>query len=170
MALKKATRPLRLKRYRNDEINTTVFHEAELVGDFRSETPNLRIGDGVTPGGIIVAVGDIIGSIKRPSIIAPLNGATGIITSPIITANVYSAIGLDGGTDPHVASRWVFSTDAAQTNVLYDSGRTTEALIEFDAQEEGLSLPDTTLIYVSVAFESEGGLENKSPVISFTTV
>lgn len=170
MAIKYLLGTFQIKRFYTDAILTAVIEEAELIGDFRGQVPSLRLGNGTTPGGVVVAVGEVLGSVKRPLLVAPINNATGISVTPLLTGSAYSAVNpVDSGADAHVASTWTIALDAAMTNVIHTSGRDTINLTTYDLQAEGITLPAATKVYVTITYESTSGLEATSTTSAFTT-
>lgn len=170
MPVKVSQQPWQTKRFKTDLVETYVAQEGELISDFRGAIPYLRLGDGVTPGGHIVMIGGTVGSIRKPQITAPLLGATGIDTAPYVSASAYSASGNDGGIDVQAFATWIFSLDAAGTNVIHNSGRTSTYLNYYDLQAAGVVLPNDTRVYVKVVYESAGGLEMASDASYFNTI
>lgn len=106
--------------------------------------------------------------VARPSIVAPLDGATGVDQAPIITGSRYNTIGTNGLADPHKASTWDFASDAAFSNMLHTSGRDTSNLTSYDLSAQGVKFEGIT-VYARVTYESESGSEVVSETSSFET-
>ena len=94
--------------------------------------------------------------IATPQIIAPINGATGVAQSPIITASRFSGLDADGFADVHVASVWTFASDAGFTNILHTSGRDTVNLESYDTFAAGVKFEGIT-VYARVTYEGQSG-------------
>lgn len=107
--------------------------------------------------------------IATPQIIAPINGATGVAISPIITASRFSGLDADGFADVHVASVWEFASDAGFTNILHTSGRDTENLESYDLDAAGFSFDRGVTIYARVEYEGASGNTAMSAVTMFET-
>ena len=167
MATKILTQPFLWKRFTSNALDTYLGLPGEPVIDLRTGVPQLRLCDGVTPGGHPVGGSNDLSGVAIPFIISPLDGATGVAKSPIITASQFHGIKLDGTADTHVASYWQFAADQAFTSIAYQSGRTTTDLTSIDLQAKGVQL-DSGRKYARVAYEGgEGGVSDWSPVIGF---
>jgi hypothetical protein len=142
------------------EIATYVGTEGELIVDDASSM--FYIIDGVTQGGH--PINGINYNIYTPSIIAPLEGATGVTRSPIIQSDAFS------GDGSHYASYWEVATDIGFTNIVHSSGRDTVNLLQYNLSTAGVTLDPLTVHYVRVQHESNFGVVSAfSIVVSFTT-
>lgn len=106
--------------------------------------------------------------VATPQIISPIDGATGVDASPIITASRFSGLDADGFADTHVASTWEFYSDSGKTNLLYTSGRDTVSLTSIDldgVHTFALGIP----VYVEVTHEGASGNTATSELLMFTT-
>ena len=167
MATKILTQPFLWKRFTSNALDAYLGLPGEPVIDLRTGAPQLRLCDGVTPGGHPIGGSNDLSSVAIPFIIAPLDGATNVAKSPIITASQFRGIKTDGTADTHVASYWQVATDAAFTNIVYQSGRTTTDLTSIDLAAKGVTL-DAGQKYARVAYEGqEGGISDNSPVVGF---
>ena len=169
MATKTLTQPVTWKRFKSNAVLTYVGAEGEPFIDFRNlDKPVLHIGDGTTPGGHVVQGGEGgVDTVSAPEIIAPVSGATGVASSPIITASDFVGMLANGDPDTHAASVWRFSTNAAMTNIVYTSGRTAADKTSIDLSGKHSFSGDQT-IYVDVEYEGGSGVKARSGVISFT--
>lgn len=167
MATKILTQPFLWKRFTSNALDTYLGLPGEPVIDLRTGVPQLRLCDGVTPGGHPIGGSNDLSGVAIPFIISPLDGATGVAKSPIITASQFHGIKLDGTADTHVASYWQVATDSAFSNIVYQSGRTTADLTSIDLQAKGVQL-ESGQKYARVAYEGgEGGVSDWSPVVGF---
>lgn len=170
MATKTLTQPITWKRITTTAaLNAYVGAPGEPFIDFRDPmNPSLRIGNGVTPGGHVVQGGEGgIDAVSAPKIIAPVNGATNVASSPIITASAFVGMLANSDPDTHAASVWRFSTNSAMTNIIYTSGRTTSDKTSIDLSGKH-SFSGGQTIYVDVEYEGGSGVKARSGVISFT--
>lgn len=167
MANKILTEPVTWKRFLSDDIEIYSGQEGEPIIDARdSDNWKLRVCDGVTPGCHLVAVG-VTSGVAIPKIVSPLDGSGDVVLSPIITGSHFAGIKEDGTADTHVASTWVFYSDAARTDVLWNSGRDTVNLtsIDLDGRYE---FSHNVPVYAEVVYEGESGNVQNSELISFT--
>lgn len=108
--------------------------------------------------------------IATPQIISPINGATGVAQSPIVTGSRFSGLDPDGFADVHVASTWEFASDSAFTNILHTSGRDTVNLESYDCSAAGFSFDGGVTVYARVTYEGQSGNVATSAAVSFETV
>jgi hypothetical protein len=168
MATKIMREPWLWKRFTSNAIEQYLGTPGEPIIDLRTGVPTLHICDGVTPGGVAMSMDVSFEGIARPTIISPLNGATGVTIRPIITASSFNGVLADGTQDTHVASIWNFYGDVNKTNLLFTSGRTTTALTTFDV-EGFYAFAASTAVYVEVIYEGSTGGTATSPLTTFTT-
>jgi hypothetical protein len=168
MATKIMREPWLWKRFTSNAIEQYLGTPGEPIIDLRTGVPSLHICDGVTPGGVVMSMDVSFEGIARPTIISPLDGATGVSIRPIITASSFNGVLADGTQDTHVASIWNFYGDANKTNLLFTSGRTTTALTAFDV-EGFYAFAASTTVYVEVIYEGSTGGTATSPLTTFTT-
>lgn len=161
--------PFLWKRFKDDSIESYVGATNEPVLDLRPGKMNLRLMDGVTPGGHAVD-SEIEAVINTPVITSPTNNAVDVSTTPIITANTFFGLTVDLTPDTHASSKWEVATDLAFTNVIFDSGEDTSNLTSIDLDSEGISLTRDTEYYVRVRYTAtSGGVSEYSNPIHFTT-
>ena len=157
------------KRATTAAVDTYVAEEGELVLDTRASDLVVRAGDGVTAGGKSVPVKQIA-SIRAPGVIAPVNGATEVSQSPILTCDGFSGIRADLVSDTHQATYWELATDSDFTNIVYQSGRDTVNLTSIDLDAVNVELSANTRHYFRVKHEGSNGAESQwSPSVYFTT-
>lgn len=166
MSTKLMQEPWRWKGFQSDAINNYIGTAGEPFLDIRATKPILRISDGITSGGHPVTGSNLFSGYIKPEIVSPINGATGIVGSPMVTSTPMVGIKEDGSTDVHVASTWNFYTDAAKTNLLYTSSRDDVNLISIDLEGNHV-FPADTPVYVEVIQEGESGYEVVSDLVHF---
>lgn len=105
--------------------------------------------------------------IAKPSIVSPLDGATGVRRFPIITSSAYGGI-TENGPDPHQDSLWEFASDAEFTNIIHSSGWTSEHLESYEVSVAD-KLDGEITVYVRVTYRGESGETGVSDPISFET-
>lgn len=150
----------------------TIANKLQLTLDTKQQIKQALINKGAEPSDVFstypALIEDLSGAgIAKPSIISPLNGATGVSQFPIITGSAYGGITEDG-PDPHQDSLWEFASDSEFSNIVHTSGWTSTSLesYEIDGPER---LDDGTIIYARVTYRGESGETNTSDPISFET-
>lgn len=166
---KTLTVPVQWKRFTSDAISSYLGKVGEPILDDRGETFTLRLCDGITPGGHPVGYREIYG-IAKPTIIAPISGATGISPNPMVTCGPFLGIDIDGRKDTHIASTFNFYTDANKTTLLHSSGRITGGdLTVYDTS--GLHTFSSGMsVYLEVEYEGFSGNKQASDLIHFTVI
>jgi len=170
MATKVMTQPLTWKRFTSNAIDTYVGEPGEPIIDFRGSKPELRICDGVTEGGHFVGGGEALSGVAIPQIISPLDGASNVAQSPIITASQFNGIKADGTADTHAASIFEFASDAGFTNIIHTSGRDTVNLTSYDLAEAGVTFEGGSTVYARLTYEGESTNAATSSVVSFSII
>lgn len=135
------------------EVSSYVGISGELI--LNENTSMLHIADGSEAGGHpVLASGEALPvfTIGTASIIAPLNGATGVLKQPIIQGSAFV------GDGTHAASYWQISANSGFTTTVYDSGKNTTRLLQLATSEVGVTLTANTLYYARVRYESSYGL------------
>ena len=102
--------------------------------------------------------------INAPNIISPVNGATGVSTSPSFTSDAFS---LSSGTDTESSASWELATDSAFTNIVQSSLNSTLYLTNWTIS----GLAYNTLYYTRVMYTGASGKTSPwSTTIGFTTI
>jgi hypothetical protein len=83
------------------------------------EPIDLNPAEGTSGGG---TVGGDVYTVDTPFIIAPVDGSVRVNSTPILQSTAYS------GSGTHASSRWQIASDLGFSNIVYDSGVTTEGL------------------------------------------
>jgi hypothetical protein len=169
MATKVMQEPVTWKRFTSDALDTYKGIPGEPVIDFRGSKPELRICDGVTEGGHPVGGGGMTG-IAIPQILSPVNGASDVDQSPIITASTFNGIKEDSTADVHAASFWSFYSDVNLSNALHTSGRDTTNLTSYDLSVAGVSFDGGQQVFAKVEYEGENGALAASSTAVFSVI
>lgn len=108
-------------------------------------------------------VAAIVACVTSPKIVAPAAGK--VVASHSLTLES-CAFAVSGAQDTHVASYWRITADAAGTETIYESGRTTTDLVSHTATPPS-PLPPATDIHVWVRHEGRKlGLSDWSSPVS----
>lgn len=94
----------------------------------------------------VVAIGAT--RIVTPVLTSPQNNSTNINLAPVLAAQPFATAPV--GVDTQVSARWQVATDAAFTNIVYDSGSTTTGMTQQQVPAGILSL--NTPYYARVQF------------------
>ncbi|UTW01236.1 DUF1566 domain-containing protein [Marinomonas rhizomae] len=104
--------------------------------------------------------------ILRPSITAPNHNALDVGETPTLVASAFETYPAD--SDTHVSTTWRVATDAAMTNVIWQSSNDTVNLTSITIPAD--VLPEATTFYVDVMQEGEIlGDSEPSILVGFTT-
>ena len=162
-------KPIQLVSYDDASLEDYVALAYEPIVDRRvAGRPRLRMGDGVTPGGIAIA-GSGGGNVETPHILAPVNGAVDIDSNADITASPFVGLLANQQIDRHAFSNWEIATDITFDNVVYSAVRTTgnKNILPLDNITE---IVGSTTYYVRVQYSSySGGVSEWSNYSQFTT-
>ncbi|MFI8748779.1 hypothetical protein ACIGG6_02065 [Vreelandella lionensis] len=147
----------------------TIADKLQLTLNTKQAIKSALITKGAEPTDVFSTYPALIESlatqgIATPQIIAPMDGAVQVSQQPIITGTLYFSADPDDG---HAASTWEFASDSGFTNILHTSGRDTVNLESYDFLANGAEFTESEPVYARVTYESESGIEQTSPVISF---
>jgi len=152
----------------------TIADKLQLTLDNKNAVKLALQNKGANPTDVFSTYAGLIdglatSGVTTPQIISPINGATGVSQSPIVTASRFSGLDPDGFADVHVASTWEFASDAAFTNILHTSGRDTVNLDSYDTAAAGVKFEGIT-VYARVTYEGQSGNVATSAAVSFETI
>lgn len=152
---------------RNSTINNYVGVDGEVVVDYRTEAPVIRLHDGVEPNGYpVLAKGYYSGATATPNV---STNAT-VTGTYVITASGYASIDSDGNGVNHVASYWEI-VEVNTSSPVYTSGRNTVLLTELTSTDVGAVLEDGVNYKVRVQFEGvDATLTDWSEWVTFSKV
>jgi hypothetical protein len=170
MALKQMSGVVTWKRFTTNSIETYLGKPGEPIVDMRTGEPAIRLCDGLTPMGHPIGVIPTLTGVARPIIISPVNNATDVDTSPVITASQFNGINGDGSIPTHAATIWNIATDAAFTQMTYNSGETALNKTTLDLSSVGVTLEQGSVYYIRVAYKSDSGVVSDwSATVKITT-
>lgn len=153
------------KRALSGAVNNYVGVKDEVVVDYTGTSPKLRVMNGITPGGDVINVENIVNT--KPVITSPLNNAIDIDLTPILTASS----SITGTNDVIKFGQWQIATDAAFTDIVIDTGPLADYFTEIDLSMDTDSLAANTQYYARVKhFMASGLITDFSDAITFTTV
>ena len=151
----------------------TIADKLQLTLDNKNAVKLALQNKGANPTDVFSTYAGLIdglatSGIATPQIISPINGATGVAQSPIVTGSRFSGLDPDGFADVHVASTWDFASDSAFTNILHTSGRDTVNLESYDCAAADVKFEGIT-VYVRVEYEGGSGEIAVSAAVMFET-
>lgn len=105
-------------------LGTATLEHEKLTLQVPAEAVNTQIDLTVTRDGVavpyVIAVGSAI--IKRPAIVSPIEGDTGVPLAPTLHSSAFAAA--PSGADVHASSQWRIWAEASKTTLVWDSGIT----------------------------------------------
>lgn len=156
------------KTFEDHTIDSYVGDDGEPIIDARTKPYKLRVCDGVTPGGFSIADSSLYG-LRKPTVLAPINGARFIPTYPVITLEPFIAIDELGKADGHKYTKWELYRDPQLLQPVYNSGHQSTYLTRLDFKDISVKLALDTTYYLRITVTSDYGLTSVSSITSFTT-
>jgi predicted RNase H-related nuclease YkuK (DUF458 family) len=157
---------IKLKQGTTAENQTFVGAVGELTADI--EQNQLRLHDGITPGGTIIGPYDAPmpqGSTAFAPYITNYSTGETMPLQPAFTATAYI------GQGTHVDSRWLIAEDAEFNTLVYDSDWTVDALTSLDTATISLTLVDSTEYHIAVTYRNNDGVESpRSTALALTAL
>lgn len=112
----------------NSSLGTASLEHETLTLQVPAEAVNTQIDLILTRDGVavpyVIAVGAAI--IKRPAIVSPIEGDTGVPLVPTLHSSAFAAA--PSGADVHYSSHWRIWADAGKVTQVWDSGITSANL------------------------------------------
>lgn len=149
---------LQLKRGSTASVAGYTGPAGEIVA--KSDSWELALQDGVTPGGV-----SVISSLRvdTPSVVSPIMDATGVAQQPVFQSTTFI------GDGTHIASRLQVASDSQFLNMVLDTGRDSTHLTAFYSTALGLELNLSGQYFVRIAHESDiAGWSKFSGTIGFS--
>ena len=165
MANKVMQHPWLWKRFAKGNETDYVPAEGELVISAPEiNSADLRLGDGVTPKGNKISVGNFLYGPIKPALETPVAG-TETTPYPQLTANTYAWILSDGSKAPHISTDWQLARDTDFTDIIFESLEDTQNLTTIDLYAMGVEMVGGESYYVRLRYRSSEGTSPWSEVV-----